>query len=195
MEMQLFSLGQMLPADHRARQVWGFVQALDLEPFYRDIEVTDREAGRTVSCLRALEKIWQDDDRTQPQALIDSASATQESVTMAQAGGTQVSTVPRGDQLERHGKAPHAAQGHQPCRNTSEAKELLRGNNREENRTTLPGAKPEFVPAVVSQPRSERRRSHASRHFAWRRTEFGLPFIASYQTVSNVPPSSSTVEG
>jgi transposase len=56
--MQLFSLDQMLPADHRARQVWVFVQALDLEPFYRDIEVTDHVAGRTAIAPEILVALW-----------------------------------------------------------------------------------------------------------------------------------------
>ena len=57
-EMQLFSLDQMLPADHRARQVWAFVQALDVEPFYRDIEVTDHVAGRTAIAPEILIALW-----------------------------------------------------------------------------------------------------------------------------------------
>jgi transposase len=57
-EMQLFSLDQMLPADHRARQVWVFVQALDLEPFYQDIEVTDHVAGRTAIAPEILVGLW-----------------------------------------------------------------------------------------------------------------------------------------
>jgi transposase len=57
-EMQLLSLDQMLPADHRARQVWAFVQALDLEPFYRDIEVTDHVAGRTAIAPEILVGLW-----------------------------------------------------------------------------------------------------------------------------------------
>jgi transposase len=57
-EMQLFSLDQMLPADHRARQVWAFVQALDLEPFYQDIEVTDDVAGRTAIAPEILVALW-----------------------------------------------------------------------------------------------------------------------------------------
>ena len=52
-----------------------------------------------------------DDALTCPQALVDSAYATQESVTTAENGGTKVvSTVPRAEQLERHGKDPHARQ-------------------------------------------------------------------------------------
>lgn len=57
-EMQLFSLDQLLSADHRARQVWAFVQGLDLEPFYRDIEVTDQVAGRTAIAPEILVGLW-----------------------------------------------------------------------------------------------------------------------------------------
>jgi transposase len=57
-EMQLFSLDQMLPVDHRARQVWAFVKSLDLEPFYRDIQVTDNSAGRTAIAPEILVGLW-----------------------------------------------------------------------------------------------------------------------------------------
>jgi transposase len=57
-EMQLFSLDQMLPSDHRARQVWAFVKGLDLEPFYRDIQVTGAVAGRTAIAPEILIGLW-----------------------------------------------------------------------------------------------------------------------------------------
>lgn len=57
-EMQLFSLEQMLPGDHRARSVWAFVVCLDLEPFYRDIEVTDDSAGRPAIAPEILVALW-----------------------------------------------------------------------------------------------------------------------------------------
>ena len=57
-EMQLFSLDQLLSADHRARQVWAFVQGLDLEPFYGDIQVTDQVAGRTAIAPEILVGLW-----------------------------------------------------------------------------------------------------------------------------------------
>jgi transposase len=56
--MQWFSLDQLLPGDHRARSVWAFVQALDLEPFYRDFEVTDHVAGRTAIAPEILIGLW-----------------------------------------------------------------------------------------------------------------------------------------
>jgi hypothetical protein len=36
-EMQFFSLDELLARDHRARIVWGFVQSLNLEPLYEQI--------------------------------------------------------------------------------------------------------------------------------------------------------------
>lgn len=58
-----------------------------------------------------LDQIRRDYGKTPRQVLVDSAFATKESVTAAEAGGTQViSTIPRAEQLERHGKDPHAAQ-------------------------------------------------------------------------------------
>ena len=57
-EMQLFSLDQMLPADHQARIVWKFVESLDLEPLYQQIEVTDDTAGRTATAPEILVALW-----------------------------------------------------------------------------------------------------------------------------------------
>lgn len=58
-----------------------------------------------------LDKIRQHYDKIPACALVDSAYATIEAVTAAEAGGTQViSSVPRAAQLQRHGKDPHAAQ-------------------------------------------------------------------------------------
>lgn len=57
-EMQFFSLDQMLPADHRARIVWAFVQSLDLEPLYENIEVTDSQAGRSAIAPEILVALW-----------------------------------------------------------------------------------------------------------------------------------------
>jgi len=56
--MQLYSLDQLLPADHRARIVWAFVQSLDLEPFYEKIEVTDNTAGRSAIAPEILVALW-----------------------------------------------------------------------------------------------------------------------------------------
>jgi len=56
--MQLFSLDQMLPADHRARSVWSFVKGLDLRPFYAEIQVTHQTAGQTAIAPEVLIGLW-----------------------------------------------------------------------------------------------------------------------------------------
>jgi transposase len=57
-EMQFFSLDQLLPSDHRARIVWAFVQSLNLEPLYEDIQVTDCQAGRSAIAPEILVALW-----------------------------------------------------------------------------------------------------------------------------------------
>jgi len=57
-EMQLLSLDQMLPSDHRARLVWSFVKQLDLEPLYAQIEVSDDTRGRTAIAPEVLVALW-----------------------------------------------------------------------------------------------------------------------------------------
>lgn len=57
-EMQFRSLDQMLPADHRARVVWNFVQSLDLTPLYKKIEVTRHQAGRSAIAPEILVGLW-----------------------------------------------------------------------------------------------------------------------------------------
>lgn len=56
--MQLFALDQLLPADHRARLVWMYVSSLNLDPFYRDIEVTHDQPGRTAIAPEILLALW-----------------------------------------------------------------------------------------------------------------------------------------
>ncbi len=57
-EMQFFSLDQLLPGDHRARIVWAFVQSLNLEPLYQEIEVTGNTAGRSAIAPEILVALW-----------------------------------------------------------------------------------------------------------------------------------------
>lgn len=57
-EMQFLSLDQLLASDHRARSVWAFVSSLDLEPFYRDIQVTDNTPGRSAIAPEVLVALW-----------------------------------------------------------------------------------------------------------------------------------------
>lgn len=57
-EMQLLALDEMLPADHRARIVWRFVESIDLEPLYADIQVSDHQAGRSAIAPEILVAVW-----------------------------------------------------------------------------------------------------------------------------------------
>lgn len=56
--MHFFALDQMLPADHRARLVWDFVQSLNLESLYAGIEVTDDSPGRSATLPELLVSLW-----------------------------------------------------------------------------------------------------------------------------------------
>lgn len=57
------------------------------------------------------EKVSSDYEKTPKKVLVDSAYATKEGVTSVESAGTEViSTVPRSEQLEKHGKDPHAPQ-------------------------------------------------------------------------------------
>ncbi len=40
------ALDQLLPADHRARIVWAYVDSLDLSPLYAKIQATEGMPGR-----------------------------------------------------------------------------------------------------------------------------------------------------
>ena len=52
------SIDQLVPRDHRCRLVWRFVQSLDLEPFYREIIVSDSQAGRSAIAPEVLIALW-----------------------------------------------------------------------------------------------------------------------------------------
>ena len=56
--MKLLALDELLPADHRARIVWRFVESLDLEPLYLDIEVSAHQAGRSAIAPEVLLGLW-----------------------------------------------------------------------------------------------------------------------------------------
>lgn len=56
--MRFHSLDQMLPADHRARLVWAYVQSLDLSLLYGQIEVTRDVAGRSATAPEILVALW-----------------------------------------------------------------------------------------------------------------------------------------
>lgn len=57
-EMQQYSLDQLLSSDHRARSVWAFVKSLDLSLLYSQIEVTRHTAGRSAIAPEILVALW-----------------------------------------------------------------------------------------------------------------------------------------
>lgn len=54
----LVDLEALLPADHRARIVWRFVEGMDLEPFYAAIASREGEAGRPAADPAVLMALW-----------------------------------------------------------------------------------------------------------------------------------------
>jgi transposase len=54
----LIDLEALLPADHRARIVWRFVETLDLRPFYEAIGSREGEAGRPAADPKVLLALW-----------------------------------------------------------------------------------------------------------------------------------------
>jgi transposase len=54
----LIDLEALLPADHRARLVWRFVETLDLRPFYAAIGSREGEAGRPAADPKVLLALW-----------------------------------------------------------------------------------------------------------------------------------------
>jgi transposase len=57
-EMRMLALDELLPADHRARLVWAFVSSLNLEPFYRLIEVDRNMPGRPAIAPEIMVALW-----------------------------------------------------------------------------------------------------------------------------------------
>lgn len=57
-EMQFFSLDQLVEKDHRVRLVWQYCESLDLSPLYRDIKATKVNRGRTPIDPRILFALW-----------------------------------------------------------------------------------------------------------------------------------------
>src|ERR1700674_2289995 len=51
-------LEAMLPCDHRARIVWGFVETLDLSDLYAAIKSREGEAGRPAADPAVLLALW-----------------------------------------------------------------------------------------------------------------------------------------
>jgi transposase len=54
----LVDLEALLPADHRARLVWRFVETLELTPFYAAIGSREGEAGRPAADPKVLLALW-----------------------------------------------------------------------------------------------------------------------------------------
>jgi transposase len=74
------------------------------------VEVTN--AGTDGGELATMHgKVRSDYGKTPKKVLVDSAYATKEGVTSVESAGTEVvSTIPRSEQLEKHGKDPHSRQ-------------------------------------------------------------------------------------
>jgi transposase len=54
----LIDLEALLPAEHRARLVWGFVETLDLRAFYKAIRSREGDAGRPAADPKVLLALW-----------------------------------------------------------------------------------------------------------------------------------------
>jgi len=54
----MIDLEGLLPADHRARLVWSFVESLDLSPLYDQVLAREGEAGRPAADPAVLLSLW-----------------------------------------------------------------------------------------------------------------------------------------
>jgi transposase len=52
------SLDQLIPADHRVRAVWAYVEGLDLSPLYQTIRAVEGHVGRDAVDPRILMALW-----------------------------------------------------------------------------------------------------------------------------------------
>lgn len=57
-EWRPWALEQLLPADHRARIVWSYVDSLDLSPLYAKIQAVEGVAGRDAVDPKILMALW-----------------------------------------------------------------------------------------------------------------------------------------
>ncbi len=57
-EWRPLSLDQMLPAEHTARQVWAYVESLDLSELYRQIRAVEGHVGRDPIDPKILVALW-----------------------------------------------------------------------------------------------------------------------------------------
>ncbi len=58
MEWRPLALDQLIPADHRVRVVWRYVESLDLEPLYAQIKAVEGGVGRDAVDPRILMALW-----------------------------------------------------------------------------------------------------------------------------------------
>src|ERR1700694_4885612 len=58
LELRSVDLDGLLPADHRARLVWEFVDGLDLTPLYAAIRAVEGGAGRPAIDPAILTALW-----------------------------------------------------------------------------------------------------------------------------------------
>ena len=57
-EMRTLSLDQMLPLEHQARNIWAYVESLDLSPLYQKIRAVEGQPGRDHTDPRILLALW-----------------------------------------------------------------------------------------------------------------------------------------
>jgi transposase len=57
-ELRAVSLEELLPAEHRVRQVWKFVEGLDLRPLYDRIKAVEGHPGHPPADPRLLVALW-----------------------------------------------------------------------------------------------------------------------------------------
>lgn len=58
LELQAVDLESLLPADHRARTVWSFVEGLDLSELYAEIKAVEEHPGRPPIDPQILMALW-----------------------------------------------------------------------------------------------------------------------------------------
>ncbi len=58
LELRTFDLEALLPADHRARQIWAVIEQLDLEEFYAEIGARGSRPGRPALDPKVLLALW-----------------------------------------------------------------------------------------------------------------------------------------
>ena len=57
-ELRAVSLDELVPADHRVRLVWNFVEGLDLSPLYQGIKAVEGRPGHPPADPRILVALW-----------------------------------------------------------------------------------------------------------------------------------------